>query len=235
MSIRIMSQVWESGPDDKAEILVLLALADYCNDAGECWPAVARSAKKARMSVRGVQTVTARLVESGWLEIDPGNGRKNCNNYRIKTPQPLHPAAPAPPPENPAAHDINPAPGAENPAPGADKPSRTIKNRQSKNKNVRVYLVEVAGGEAVDSFMAYRRGHKSKALTETGAKRLATHLREIRDSGGDPDDALALAEERGWASVQPDWYFKMKGQNHEPTCNKNDPALRAIADAATAF
>lgn len=124
MSIRIMSAVWESGPADKSELLVLLALSDYANDEGECWPAVASIARKSRMSVRGVQQVFRRLESSGWLEIEAGNGRKNCNLYRIINPAPRAPRTEC----TPHASAETPHATAQNPAPGADKPSRTIKN-----------------------------------------------------------------------------------------------------------
>ena len=127
-----MSKVWESGPPDKAEILVLLAIADYCNNDGECWPAVSSIARKARMTERGVQKISARLCEIGWLEIDYRMGRKGCNLYRI-TPNPIHPERGSPrTPEhetpNPVPKTPNPVP--KNPEPRSPEPSLTIKNHQ---------------------------------------------------------------------------------------------------------
>lgn len=83
MSIKIMSQVWENGPDQQAERFVLLALADFANDAGECWPSIKAICGKVCMSERGVQTVIRRLESSGWLAIETGNGRKGCSKYAI--------------------------------------------------------------------------------------------------------------------------------------------------------
>jgi hypothetical protein len=40
-------------------------------------------------------------------------------------------------------------------------------------------------------------------------------LQEIFNAGYDPDDALALAEKRGWQSVKPSWYFKEKEPQNE--------------------
>lgn len=90
------------------------------------------------------------------------------------------------------------------------KEKRTANAVPKVAEEVLLILSAAASEAAAASFIAYRRGHKSKGLTLTGAKRLATHLRAIFDAGGDPDDALALAEERGWASVEPDWYFRNK-------------------------
>ena len=87
MSIKIMSLVWEKGPENQTERFVLLALADFANDAGECWPSVAGICSKVCMSERGVQTAIRRLEAAGWVSIDTGKGRKNCNVYTVKIQQ----------------------------------------------------------------------------------------------------------------------------------------------------
>ena len=68
-------------------------------------------------------------------------------------------------------------------------------------------LLMWASSEAVDSFIAYRRKAK-KPISDTAAKRLAVSLQEIFNAGGNTDDALGLAEERGWQTVKPEWYFQ---------------------------
>ena len=91
MSIRVMTEVWHNGPPGATDCLLMLALADYANDDGECWPSIEGLARKARLSERGVQTALRRLESAGWIEIEPGGGRKRCNLYRLKTPQEMHP------------------------------------------------------------------------------------------------------------------------------------------------
>lgn len=231
MSIRIMSLVWETGPQKQAERFVLLALADYANDAGECWPAVQSICRKVCMTDRGVQKVIRRLEADGWLEINTGNGRHGCNQYTIKNPERGSPRTTFPP--NKSAETPNDVP--LNPERGSPEPSRTIKEPSEVIDTPASILSHHADPKAVDSFLAYRRKHKSKALTETGAARLAVHLREINEGGGDASDALAMAEERGWASVQPDWYFNAKGtanDNRNRNSAADDPTLRAIAAVA---
>lgn len=110
-------------------------------------------------------------------------------------------------------------------------------------REIRDVLEKWAGPEAVQSFILYRRKQKGKALTLTAAKRQASQLQRIFNEGGDTDDALGMAEERGWQSVQADWYFKAKGQQHDnrthkPAATSNgpenraDPALEQIARLA---
>lgn len=68
-------------------------------------------------------------------------------------------------------------------------------------------LSHAAGPEAADSFTAWRKRIK-KPLTETAALRIAKTLAEINSAGGNAADALGMAEERGWQSIKPEWYFK---------------------------
>ncbi|MEB3419925.1 helix-turn-helix domain-containing protein [Salipiger marinus] len=101
MSIKIMSQVWETGPEDRSELLVMLALADFSNDAGECWPSMKSIAAKARMTERGVQKILSRLEASGRISVQTGGGRHGCNVYKI------HPGNPERGRGNPEPHSPN--------------------------------------------------------------------------------------------------------------------------------
>ena len=82
-----MSWVWDNSPYDGAALLVHLALADYANDEGICWPSQATLAAKARCTDRYVRSVTARMVEAGFLEIaEPSNG-VSSHKYRLLSPR----------------------------------------------------------------------------------------------------------------------------------------------------
>jgi hypothetical protein len=98
-------------------------------------------------------------------------------------------------------------------------------------------LTEWASTEAASSFIAYRKKHKARALSLTAAKRTSRHLKAIFNNGGDADDALGMAEERGWATVEADWYFKAKGNHGNgnrggQSESPGDRQLRLIAIAA---
>lgn len=98
------------------------------------------------------------------------------------------------------------------------------------------FLADLASPESIASFMAYRSKTKRAALTATAAKRMATHLREIFDGGGDPSEALAMAEERGWLTVEPEWYFNAKVKNGKSNRGQSpqSSAFDEIAFAARA-
>lgn len=90
-----------------------------------------------------------------------------------------------------------------------------------------------ASPDAVASFIAYRKRTKGKALTLTAAKRLASNLKEIFNAGGDTDDALGLAEERGWQSIKPEWYFNDK-QRADRGANRPGSGMAAAFAAVAA-
>ncbi|KZY51013.1 hypothetical protein A3734_06535 [Sulfitobacter sp. HI0054] len=258
MSLDVLTAIWRDPPCKGGDLLCLLAIADNADDTGFAWPSISTIAKKAAMGERGAQKCVKKLAEAGLISIDAGGGRNKTNAYQIttngigqnvehknpeqNTPNPGSPFTPI----NPEQTCINPEPAFAKPRtpvhPNSHEPSiePSVVNKSARDidRSVLSILSEVQGvhADAAASFVAYRKRHKSKALTETGANRLATHLWEILDRGGDPTDALGMAEERGWASVQPDWYFNAKGQSnertHQPSRGRTSTFADEIADAA---
>jgi len=78
-----MSQVWKAAPVKDGELLILLALSDYADDDGNCYPAVSTLADKARMTKRNAQRCLRSLAEMGLLKIDENSGPKGCNRYVV--------------------------------------------------------------------------------------------------------------------------------------------------------
>lgn len=84
MSIKIMTQVWQDDEiSDPAQTLIMLALADYANDEGVCWPAWESIAKKARCSRTTVWRIINQLIRANKIEINHRRGRNKTNTYRI--------------------------------------------------------------------------------------------------------------------------------------------------------
>lgn len=243
MSVKVMHEVWERRDLDASERLVMLSLADHADDDGACYPSIKRLCDRTSLAERTVQGTIKKLVARGFLSVEYGGGRNGTNRFIVRG----NPASDAPPHQmHPRSRCTTPPQiTAKNPAADAPKPSRTIIEPSNSNEAREVAdLLEIhASPSAVASFMAYRRKSKGKALTLTAAKRLANNLRAIAERGGDPDDALGMAEERVWLTVEPDWYFKAKGNGNgnrqdfsaNPSGVHSDPALRAIAIAARGF
>lgn len=66
---------------------VLVALADYADDEGMCYPSHKKTAKRTGASVATVKRATRRLQESGHLDVLPWkreNGSTTSNRYSLK-------------------------------------------------------------------------------------------------------------------------------------------------------
>lgn len=78
-----MSLVWERAPYTAGSLLVLLALADWANDEGFCWPSIPKIAGKTRLERRSIQYIIRKLQSDGMLHIEEGRGRKHQHQYTI--------------------------------------------------------------------------------------------------------------------------------------------------------
>lgn len=74
MSVKISAKVWEWSQSEGTDRLVMLALSDFCDDDGVCYPGVARIAKKCRISERSVQRAFQSLTKLGELAIEQKAG-----------------------------------------------------------------------------------------------------------------------------------------------------------------
>lgn len=92
-----MSQIWERAPYSGGELLVLLALADWSDDAGWCWPSVSKIAAKSRLSERQVGRILARLCAAGVLSSERGGGRGRPSGYQMHPGKMAAPARKVPP------------------------------------------------------------------------------------------------------------------------------------------
>jgi len=77
MSIKAMTHVWEHSAQKSTNLLMLLAIADHCNDEGACYPSITRLAHKCRLQKRGAQKVIRKLEEEGELSIIVSGHKKN--------------------------------------------------------------------------------------------------------------------------------------------------------------
>jgi hypothetical protein len=210
-----MSQVWRNGPQDGNDLLVLLALADFADDEGYCWPSMASIAKKARMTERGVRKIARRLEEAGHLSCEVGGGRSGSNRYRVHVLNPEPETRNAVPPEqqtrNSGAETRNQ--GAETRNGGSAKPSRTIKE-PSDSKSVQDRLMRVLSPDVAEDFIAHRKAMR-KPLTVRAAELIAKQLADSFD----PDAAANKSICNGWAGVFPE---KSKGSGHERTAKSTE-------------
>ena len=67
--------------------MILVALADHCDDEGKCWPGIKNIAKKASVSKRTLQRALTELESEGFLRIEERrreNNSQQSNMYYLK-------------------------------------------------------------------------------------------------------------------------------------------------------
>ena len=88
MSVKFMARVWAQSTRKDGELLVLLALADFANDAGEAWPSIRVLAEKARLTPRQCCRVLEKLEVAGEIRRHRSTGGRNKRNrYEILLPE----------------------------------------------------------------------------------------------------------------------------------------------------
>lgn len=80
-----MTWVWENSPYDGAKLLIHLALADWADDKGNCWPNQTKIASKARCTDRYVRQTIQNMVSDGILLVthQGGGGPGDSNRYQL--------------------------------------------------------------------------------------------------------------------------------------------------------
>jgi Helix-turn-helix domain len=85
MSIHVSSNVWRSCPQRHDRLILLLALADFANDEGYCWPSNESLAHRCRCSERHIQRMIQSLIKDGDItRLREGRGRGNSSLYLLE-------------------------------------------------------------------------------------------------------------------------------------------------------
>lgn len=82
MSVKLMAAVWDHGPDNPTQRFVLLALADYADHDGSCYPSYNKTAQRCAISRSTAMRAIKRLAKDGWLTIETqtrNNGSHTSN------------------------------------------------------------------------------------------------------------------------------------------------------------
>lgn len=88
MSALLFGKAFKTLVGNAGRKLVLLKLADNCNDQGECWPSYQHIADQCEMSRRSVITHINKLSEMGFVEVCSRSTSKgsSSNKYRLNLP-----------------------------------------------------------------------------------------------------------------------------------------------------
>jgi len=83
MSVHVQSWVWDNSPYTGAALLIHVALSEWANDEGICWPSQATIAKRARCTDRYVRDTIKKMQRDGLLEIVKASNGYGSHVYRL--------------------------------------------------------------------------------------------------------------------------------------------------------
>ena len=206
-----MTNVWEHQGINATQKLVLLALADWANDEGLCWPSINRLAVKTGISGRSVQRLIRQLEDLNLVRREEVTGKGN--RYWLSIPATeCHPR-----------HNVTPPLTEVHPTPDTVSPNSsythqdTSNDMSSEDDGLTVDEVVRAWNELADN----KRLARVAKLTEGRKKQIKSLIREY-----DVDDwstamtainnskFLCGENERGWKAnfdflLQPKSFLKL--------------------------
>lgn len=86
MAVNVTTAVWDFAGQRLGARLTLLALADFSDKFGYCWPSVAVLAQRTGVTERQVVRIIRKLQDDGVLTVERNAGPKRRNLYRIILP-----------------------------------------------------------------------------------------------------------------------------------------------------
>ena len=220
-----MSKAWDQSLPS-TDKLVLLALADWSDDQGRCWPSIAQLKDKCGLSERAVQAAIKRLVGGGHLSRQENVGKGV--NYNVHPRSSRTPANNAPPQET-----------TETPARRAPNTSRTTipkKDKPSLDTRARNSFPAPSGvpDQVWRDFVTSPKRRKA-GMSTTAYSGICNNLTALAEHGFPPGEMIALAVERGWTTVKLDWVLNERGsqRNRMERHQSSDglsPTTRAALD-----
>lgn len=84
MSVRALTAVWECSKSKGADLLVMLALADWADFDGWCWPGLSQLQRKTRLSRPTVIAALKQLVSDGELSLSADRHTEALNQARAR-------------------------------------------------------------------------------------------------------------------------------------------------------
>jgi len=192
-----MTRVWKTTNNKGGMRLLLLAIADYCNDDGVCWPSYETLAKKCAHSRRYTIMMMNQLEEAGIITRDSrGHGTSNLITLDIDRLEVVNPSSlviPRSPDSDPQITRVviprSPDPSLNRQEPLSQKKSRIITDTPGKKQ-------QAMFGALLD-FYRYDGALLSKQGKGRLAK-LAKNLIEKDITPGDVSAAEAIWREYDW-------------------------------------
>lgn len=95
MSVRLIADVLDHVHNvTSGQKLLLICLANYANDKGECWPSISSLAAQADVTPRHVSGMIHDLAKLGYVTVREQSGKSN--SYTLRIGQPTNPSSGVP-------------------------------------------------------------------------------------------------------------------------------------------
>ena len=236
MSIRAISWALSAKVDRSSTKFVLVAMCNYANEFGECYPSAKQLSDDTAQDIKTVESNLKRLREMGFIE-DTGERRGNTKQvivYRITHPKTGDVKVETPPklvelnapeiggagetntpvfPDNtPVFPDKDPRFSGETPPKTGDgtvmEPSM---NRQGTSNTAQALIPPDVEKSVWQDFVILRKAKKAP-LTKTAVEGLR---READKAGLTINAAIRVCCENGWQGFKAAWYENMKSKNNK--------------------
>jgi hypothetical protein len=219
MSIHWADWVWENGPGNVQDNLVLLRLAYRADQDGFCFPSIADVVKGTRLSERAVCRSISNLQRDGWMEILKGGGRGKTSQYhlikRVPNSQSLETTERVTASQG-LDHKTLPISQSNESAETLTNSLETLTNRQNplhplngvKVKKGQVgsqppspELPEWLHRDSWEGFVEMRRKIPRVPFTDRARSNILSDLEKLHSYGIDPNQRLEKAISSGWRGV----------------------------------
>ncbi len=222
MSVKIMAAAWEVSLP-AMDKLVLLALADWANDQGQCWPSISQLCQKSGASKRHVQAAIKRMADEGHLTRQENAGKGVFYTIHPRTTCTGAPHAPV--------HQ-----NAQTGAPRAPNTPVTVIKRQKDKPSVSpraskpsdFVLPEWVPTDAWEGFEAMRKAIK-KPLTDRARQLAVKQLEALAAKGHAPGAVLDQSTLNNWQGlfgIKEQHNGRMAGYHGQGAGNRNGQPLR---------
>ena len=223
MSLRATCWAW-TVPTSPTCKLVLMALADFADEVGHCWPSVARMQEMTGLSERAIRTALATLETEERIELERSVGRGRTSRYALRINH--HPEKVQQVQVLRTREKVQQVPEKVHVVPQKVQhvpqkvqqvhPNRKepLENRQEPKKGVALRASVVVAtlpdwmpAEAWNLYCRHRERIGKKAWTPDAITLTVRELAKFREDGMDPAAVLEQSVANGWRGV-----FPLKGR-----------------------
>jgi len=183
-----MTSVWDREDLTSTHKLVLLALADWANDEGLCWPSINRLSIKTSLASRSVQRLIRQLEEMGFIKRDEVTGKGNRYWISIPTTE-CHPR-----------HSVTPPLTGCHPTPDTVSPNTSYTHQDTSKDNKA--LPDWIPLDAWNGWIEMRKQIK-KPPSERAISMAIKKLETLAEQGHDPAKVLDQSTMSSWTDLYP--------------------------------